>query len=345
MSNQLKETNNQSNIDVKDYLYKVLAYWKLFLVTIVIGLIIAKFMNGYMQKIYSLNTVISVKEENNPLFSTGTNIAFNWGGASDELETVKVTLTSRTHNEIVVKRLQFYVEYLKEDRFRLADVYGYTPFKVALNIKKPQLYGKLISLEITGNDTYKISTEFNESGNNQVITYSSNTIENYSTNSLYYSEEFNVNDTIKSDFLNFKIDKIDTFTIGEKYFIRFGNFDGTVKGNKGLSVNTVTKAASLLILQKDGTNKNRIVDYLNTTVQVLDSIKQVQKIEYAVKTEAYIDTLFKEETKKLKEIEEGLGNYRESNNIFDLSTEGSTFYEETIQLEREKKNYKITTII
>ncbi|WP_373940737.1 hypothetical protein OEG92_11715 [Polaribacter sejongensis] len=50
-----------------------------FFVTIIIALIVAKFMNDYKPKIYSLNTVISVKEENNPLFSTGTNIAFNWG--------------------------------------------------------------------------------------------------------------------------------------------------------------------------------------------------------------------------------------------------------------------------
>ncbi|MFQ3305365.1 MAG: hypothetical protein ACI9K4_000425, partial [Polaribacter sp.] len=135
MSYQSKgnQSSGAVNIDVKEYIYKVLAYWKLFLVSIVISLIVAKFKNDYAQRIYTLETVISVKEKNNPLFSTGTNIAFNWGGSSNELETVKVILRSRAHNEIVVKNLNFYVNYLQEGRYRIEDKYGYTPFKVHLN--------------------------------------------------------------------------------------------------------------------------------------------------------------------------------------------------------------------
>ena len=62
-------SSSAPNIDIKGYFFKVLAYWKLFLVTITIALIVAKFMNGYKAKRYSLDTTISVKEENNPLFS------------------------------------------------------------------------------------------------------------------------------------------------------------------------------------------------------------------------------------------------------------------------------------
>ena len=37
----------------------------------------------------------------------------------------------------------------------------------------------------------------------------------------------------------------------------------------------------MLRLSKGGTNKNRIVDYLNATVVILDEDKQEQKILYA----------------------------------------------------------------
>ena len=101
----------QTSFDVKYYLFKVLGYWRLFVVTIIIALIVARFLNGYLQKRFSMNTMISVKEENNPLFSTGTSLTFNWGGTSDLLETVKVILVSRSHNEKVVEKLQFYIDY------------------------------------------------------------------------------------------------------------------------------------------------------------------------------------------------------------------------------------------
>jgi len=79
-------------IDIRFYILKLISYWKFFLTAILTALIIANFVNGYEQKEYTLSSIISIKEENNPLFSTGTNIAFNWGGASDEIESIKVIL-------------------------------------------------------------------------------------------------------------------------------------------------------------------------------------------------------------------------------------------------------------
>jgi uncharacterized protein involved in exopolysaccharide biosynthesis len=144
----MKSQSSAGNIDIKSYIFKVLAYWQLFVITLVIAFIIAKFMNGYKEKLYSLNAVISVKAENNPLFSTGTNIAFNWGGSSDALETVKVVIRSRTHNEKVVDSLNFYIDYLIDGMYRKEDVYGKTPFIINLDKTKPQLYNKLIQIEV-----------------------------------------------------------------------------------------------------------------------------------------------------------------------------------------------------
>ena len=108
--------------------------------TILLSLITARFLNGYNTKLYSLKTTISVKEETNPLFSSGTNLTFNWGGASDIIETVNIILRSRTHNEKVVTKLQFYMDYLKDGKYRFEDVYGETPFKVIVDEKNFQLY-------------------------------------------------------------------------------------------------------------------------------------------------------------------------------------------------------------
>jgi uncharacterized protein involved in exopolysaccharide biosynthesis len=148
-----------------------LSYWKLFLVTVTISLIVARFLNGYKQKSYSLDTIISVKEENNPLFSTGTNIAFNWGGESNEMGTVKIILNSRSHNEKVIDTLQFYIDYLQEGRYRQDDVYGRTPFKIKIDIDKPQIFDKLIKIEVVSKDIFRVSFDFNESNHNSLITY------------------------------------------------------------------------------------------------------------------------------------------------------------------------------
>ena len=135
LKNKSNSQEKNSSLDPKYYFFKVLGYWQLFFATILLSLITARFLNGYNTKLYSLKTTISVKEETNPLFSSGTNLTFNWGGASDIIETVNIILRSRTHNEKVVSKLQFYIDYLKDGNYRFEDVYGETPFKVIVNEK------------------------------------------------------------------------------------------------------------------------------------------------------------------------------------------------------------------
>ena len=322
-NSSLNNKHQQTSIDVKAYAFTVLSYWKLFLVTIIIGFIIARFMNGYKEKIYSLNTVISVKEENNPLFSTGTNIAFNWGGESDAIGTVKVILGSRTHNEKVVDALQFYIGYLKEGRYRLEDVYGKTPFKIDIEMGKPQIYSKLIKIEYLDNDKYRVSFDFNEEGGNELVSYSGdieksdsgNIFSNYNTDELNFSGEYFSGEKIATPFLNFTIKTQTEASPGETYYISFNNFDSTVSGYRNISVTDLTDGASILKLTLNGSNKNRIVDYLNMSVKVLERDKKSAKIAYAENTQKYIDDLFNKESDSLKSLEKEMSKFKSSNNI------------------------------
>ncbi|HEU4790656.1 MAG TPA: hypothetical protein VFS71_13300, partial [Flavobacterium sp.] len=56
---------NQPSFDFKGFLIKILSYWKWFLLSIVIALMIAYQVNIRKEKIYGIETLISVKEETN----------------------------------------------------------------------------------------------------------------------------------------------------------------------------------------------------------------------------------------------------------------------------------------
>ncbi|PID70379.1 MAG: sugar transporter, partial [Flavobacteriales bacterium] len=148
--------NDIKTFDIKEYIFKVLSHWKLFLTMLILGLIVAFYVNMHKERIYELDSIITVKEEQNPLFTSSTNIAFNWGGPSDKVETIKTILTSRTHNEKVVKELQYYLEYLKDGRFRMEDVYGKTPFTVILDTNAYQIINVPIKLSFKNNDNVTV---------------------------------------------------------------------------------------------------------------------------------------------------------------------------------------------
>ena len=148
------------SFDIKEYVLKVISHWKLFVGVLFIALLITFYINKRSERIYSLDSIIAVKEEQNPLFTSSTNIAFNWGGPSDKVETIIAILVSRTHNEKVVNKLKLYVNYLKEGPFRMEDVYGKVPFKVELDSMNSQLLNTPIKLEFLANDEVMVSVEF-----------------------------------------------------------------------------------------------------------------------------------------------------------------------------------------
>lgn len=59
---------NQNNVDFKGFLIKTLSYWKWFLLSWVIAFTIAYQVNVRKEKIYSIQTTLSIKEESNPFF-------------------------------------------------------------------------------------------------------------------------------------------------------------------------------------------------------------------------------------------------------------------------------------
>jgi hypothetical protein len=56
-------------------------------------------------------------------FTSNTSLVFNWG-TSDQVQTISTTIRSRSHNELVVDKLQYYIDYLVQGKYNMEDAYG-----------------------------------------------------------------------------------------------------------------------------------------------------------------------------------------------------------------------------
>lgn len=331
--------NEFSALDIKALLLKILSYWKWFIVSLLIAYFVTKYINAYQQRIYSLNSLITVKDEQNPIFSSSTNIAFNWGGPSDKVETIKTILQSRTHSEKVVQEMQYYVDYLQEGKYRMEDIYGRVPFKVEVDTTQYQLINTLLKLEFLSEDKVKLSIAFDENLNRRLLNYDNFKKQVYTASESTYSQEFPIG-KIQTDFLSITLDVFRTPQLEKEYYIRLRDFNGTVGHYRSIKVSTAKKGTSLIELALDGPNKTRLVDYLNTTVSVLAKDQIAAKIRYAVKTKEYIDTLFEDMSGNLKNIEKDLGDFKQKQNIYNLSAEGTAIFNELLQLDSQTRHFQ-----
>ena len=337
MDNKFKFIENPSEqiSNIKDYLFRILANWKWFVATIAIALAVAYYINISTQRIYGLKTTIAVNEKQNPLFSSGTNIAFNWGGVSDKVESIRKALTSRSHNEKVISRLHFYVDYLKDGRFRREDAYGETPFSLKLQPNQYQLLNTLIKIDFIDNERFQLSVDFTDKATYKLNNYKDETQIDFAGNTKRFSKVFLVDEYINLPFLKAQIEtKNDAKNLkGQSYYIQLRSIDQVAGEYQNVRATGLT-GTSLIELSLSGPNKNRLVDYLNETVIVLSELELEQKTNYARSTKEFIDAQFRNTSDSLKLIEDNIGKFKQDNEIYQLSAEGGEIFSQTLSLDK-----------
>lgn len=328
---------NQSNFDFKGFLLKIFGYWKWFLASLLIAFTIAYQVNVRKEKIYGMQTMISIKEENNPFFTSNTSLVFNWGGVSDQVNGISTILQSRSHNELVVDKLQFYIDYLEQGKYNLVDSYGAVPFYVNIDKTKGQIAGTLVKITFLSENEYQIEIPF-ESNSVSLITYSNNTYSNTSVQPVTFIKRYKTGEHVSLPFLNWKLQINDNpgFYKGKEYFVQFNDFDGTVARYRGISVDGDKGSGSLLTLSMQGTNKARMVEYLNATVKMLMKLQLDGKNQFATNTIRFIDSTLVAMESQLKQTGNELKTFRKDKNIFEIEDGGAKFSDKIMDFDVEK---------
>jgi succinoglycan biosynthesis transport protein ExoP len=337
---------NGPSFDFKGFLLKILSYWKWFLISISIALTIAYQVNIRKEKIYSIETLISAKEETNPLFTSSTNLVFNWGGASDQIQTILTTLQSRSHNELVVDKLQYYIDYLVQGEYNLVDAYGAVPFYVDIDKKQGQLAGTLIGIKFLSENEYELKVTF-EGTSVSVVHYIDNSYSNTSVAEGEFVKKYKVGQQVILPFLNWKLQIKDNPGLykGNEYFVRFNDFNGTVSKYRNLNVKADDKGSSIITLGMQGTNKARMVEYLNSTVKMLMKRQLDNKNLFATNTINFIDSTLIAMESQLKKTGDELKSFRKGKNIFEVEGNGGAKFSDKIldfDVEKDAVNRKIT---
>ena len=328
---------NQVSFDFKGFLIKIGSYWKWFLISLLITFTIAYQVNIRKEKIYGMDTLISVKEESNPLFTSNTSLVFNWGGTSDQVQTITTTLQSRSHNELVVDKLQFYINYLVQGEYNLIDGYGSVPFYVTIDKSKGQVSGTLIGIKFINENTYEITIPFqNQSAS--LITYADHSYSSTAVVAEDFVQRYKVGEKVSLPFLNWKlqINENPGFYKGNEYFVQFNDFNGTVATYRGINVKSDEKGSSIITLAMQGPNKARMVEYLNATVKMLIKRQLDGKNQFATNTIAFIDSTLVTMESQLKETGNELKSFRKGKNIYDIEEGGSKFSEKILSFDVQK---------
>lgn len=325
MSEEFEINESHSIFDLKGFLIRVWHHWPFFLVSLAIAFSIAYYINVRKLPVYQIENTVSIKDDQNPFFTSNTSLTFNWGGTTDKVNTAIITLKSRSHNEKVVERLQYYMEYLREGEYQLVDAYRKTPFFVEVDTTKAQVLNRPIQVVFKDSVNFKMRFTVEKSGNLP--------FQNYHTKEQFtrfmeageYVQDFKIGEDISLPFFSgtFMPNPDLAARPGIPYYIVFRNYDGVVKRYLNIRVEPESKGSSVLRMRLVGHNKARLVDYLNTSVVVLSDAMLERKNLFATKTIKFIDSSLAQKSAELSTVEDELNRFKNKNAIFDLASEGS----------------------
>jgi capsular exopolysaccharide synthesis family protein len=245
----------------------------------------------------------------------------------------------------VVDKLQYYIDYLVQGEYNLIDAYGAVPFYVTIDKSKGQLVGNHIGIKFLNESEYEIRIPF-ENNSVSLLTYATDSYSNTAVEVGDFVKKYKVGELVSLPFLNWKLQIKDNpgFYKGNEYFVQFNDFDATVSAYKGINVKTDDKGSSIITLGMQGTNKARMVEYLNSTVKMLIKRQLDGKNKFATNTIAFIDSTLVAMESQLKETGDELKSFRKDKNIFDVEEGGAKFSDKILEFDvtRDEVTRKIT---
>lgn len=340
---ELDFSNANSYFDFKSFVIKILSHWYWFLIFIGLGLGIAYYVSLRQLPVYKLSSLISIKDDQNPLFTnSSTSLTFNWGGQSNKMSSTVTTLKTRTHNERVVRQLQYYLKYLVEGEYQMEDAYGKTPFKITLKEDAFQLKNQLMKIKLIDDKSFEISFEIEEDVTSLTFyNYKSEEQKSEKINFKTYADTFQIGKPIVSKYFTGQLDLLNNQSKHNSiYYIKCLDFNSVVKQYENIDVSTEEKGGSVITLELIGENKAKMVDYLNSTSRILSKTQLNQKNLFATKTIQFIDSTLNEKARELEDFEKELNTYKLDNNILDLDSETAELKQKLIGYDLEEKNLK-----
>jgi tyrosine-protein kinase Etk/Wzc len=322
--NKPQQNNNIDNsANILDLLYKYLSYWKWFVISIVVCLLIAFIYMKKTSPVYSRTLSVLIKDNSKDgnqinseldefkdmgFFKSNINI-------NNELSIMKSPVLMKE----VVKRLNLDKTYTMRDGLRTVDLYKKNPVEVLLS-RNDENNDFQFDIKLTSNNKFELTDFMINSDNN----------DNDVVGSFYIPLNTPVGTIIiepTTVSLSQYINKTIRFT---KSNLQIVTDDYNTKLEGSLQNDKSTRDKSTIInLTMKNTSPKRAEDILNTLIQVYNISWIKDKNQIAVGTSQFINGRLKVIERELNEVDNNISNFKSKNLIPDVDAASEMFMDET----------------
>jgi capsular exopolysaccharide synthesis family protein len=309
----LQPVKQEEDVRLLKVIGQLLNYWWLFLISIIVALTCGAIYMRYSTPKYKILAKILVKDEKKGSSMSGMQVFSDLGllGGQNSVDNEVELLKSRTLMENTVKILQLNVRFFEEGKIKQSEVsFQQLPF--------------VLTLYNFNQDSLKPTTllSFNEINSRQFrLTY------NEKEKLFYYGDTINV-PFGKLQFNSFKKENIKNINRSSQINIFINRVDETVEDfQRKFNVAVTNKTVSTIDLTLVDVVPRRGELLLNTLLRNYNQMNIDDKNRVADSTITFIDNRLIYVTKELGDVEKNIQQFRQRNQLTDLSEQGKILLE------------------
>ncbi len=319
-------------INWRSYIFKVLRFWYVFPITVLISVIICFFVIKTKTPVYRVGSKILVENEQslmdpNVILQNTTN-PFSIGDYKirNEIEILSsYELTKRT-----VSQLDFFVSYYIKGKYRDVELYGEIPFVVWYDSLHVQPVGIDFFIEKINENKYRL---WSEGENVNFYLYENDTYSfikpEFKFDSIISNQELISNDLLRLRINDYNIKK------GEIYKFRLKPLRSVIAEFNRIKVENI-KYSSVIKLEYEGHQIKKSIDYLNKFIEVYLNRGVEKKNLVAINTIKFIDSQIYDIADSLKSAEKKLQRYRSTQKVMNIDFQAQKTYESLENLQNQK---------
>ncbi|PLY04746.1 MAG: capsular biosynthesis protein [Arcobacter sp.] len=326
--------NNNDEIDLKQ-VFKTITKYKFIILILALIFTIGSAVFAYVKpSVYFSTATIEVQEEKKGFNSSALKEAFTGAGVNveNEMEVFK----SRFLANRAASYLNLGTRYFTVHNFRKEEFYQNSPFVVSQKFLDNMIYGKTFNLIPIDKNSFRLVIEARSKWSKDGILDELGVKPFKAVDLFSYDKVHKYNEEISTEWFNITVQKISKYENSE-YQFSFVHKSSFPNYFKTLSISQVSEFASVLRVNIQDSVSMRARDLINALFTAYKEQEKERKSEVANLSLDFIDAQLDEINKRLKTSEGKLENYKEVNEVINLSEKATntskklTEYETQIQ--------------
>ncbi len=338
--------NEEQGIDIKQLIYIALTHWYLFVIFVVAALAICFFINRYSTNVYQTQGTVLINEGRSNYDATAIMTTMNFGNYQN-IDNEIAILKSYSLTDRVIKKMGLEVTYIEKSRFSTVELYKSAPFVVEYERSFPQTVG--LVYDVTFLENGKVALH----GTSESLTkYDYLLCQTTASNpdlKIDISGEYNLGEWIDNGYNHIRITTAENYNPEtdntRKLSFWLNSYPSLNRQMSSFSVAATSKQSSVAAVTMSGTNKRKIVEFVNMLMYEYVTRGLEKKNLVSENTIQFIDNELKDIQESLTQAETELKDFRTQNDLMNLDLQANQLYTNLQTLSKERAEMAVNVRI